>query len=201
MAGLRSLPNGVLVGLLGCLICAAAGASVGYGFAARYTEARLNARIEQLKAAHAEQARVATDRNQLRLLRDVERANRSVETLLMRQQEQRQLIKQLQERIPHVTTVYRPAPAAAPVAIPHCVFTAGWLRDFNRALGTGLPTTERDVTASGAAQAPWPATGSDAELLESGVTPADILAYAQDYGHWVRNNLAQLNALLDLHKD
>ncbi len=39
--------------------------------------------------------------------------------------------------------------------------------------------------------------GSDAELLESGVTPADILAFAQDYGAWSLRNLAQLNALLE----
>ncbi|EOJ3014111.1 TPA: lysis protein, partial [Pseudomonas aeruginosa] len=38
---------------------------------------------------------------------------------------------------------------------------------------------------------------SDAELLESGVTPADILAFAQDYGAWSLRNLAQLNALLE----
>ncbi|MBT2375480.1 hypothetical protein [Pseudomonas fluorescens] len=42
--------------------------------------------------------------------------------------------------------------------------------------------------------------GTDAELPESGITPADILAYAQNYGQWVRNNLAQLNGLLDLRE-
>jgi hypothetical protein len=81
------------------------------------------------------------------------------------------------------------------------VFTAGWVRDFNLALGAGLPATGAGTATPGTAQAAWATPGADAELLESGVTPADILAHAQDYGRWARNNLAQLNALLDLQKD
>ena len=124
------------------------------------------------------------------------------EALLLSQQDGHdQDHQQLQERIPHVTTVYRPAPAAAPVVIPRCVFTAGWVRDFNLALGANLPATGGGAATTSSAQATWPAPGTDAELLESGVTPADILAHAQDYGRWARNNLAQLNALLDLQKD
>jgi hypothetical protein len=81
------------------------------------------------------------------------------------------------------------------------VFTVGWVRDFNLALGANLPATGGGAATTRSAQAAWPAPGTDAELLESGVTPADILAHAQDYGRWARNNLAQLNALLDLQKD
>lgn len=81
------------------------------------------------------------------------------------------------------------------------MFTAGWVRDFNLALGAGLSTAGASASTTRAAQAAWPAPGTDSELLESGVTPADILAHAQDYGRWARNNLAQLNALLDLQKD
>lgn len=201
MVGLKSLPESVLLGLLGCLICAAAGASIGYGFGARYTEARLEARMDRLKAVHAEQARLAAEESHVQLLQQVERANQAEALLLSQQAGHDQDHQQLQERIPHVTTVYRPAPAAAPVVIPRCVFTAGWVRDFNFALGAGLPAAKAGTEATSAAQAAWPAPGTDAELLESGVTQADILAYAQDYGRWARNNLAQLNALLDLQKD
>ncbi|MNT91688.1 hypothetical protein D3C72_2328300 [compost metagenome] len=78
------------------------------------------------------------------------------------------------------------------------MFTAGWLRDYNAALGVPAP---RSGTADAASEkAAWPAPGTDAELLESGVTPADILAHAQDYGEWARTNLAQLNELLDLRE-
>lgn len=45
--------------------------------------------------------------------------------------------------------------------------------------------------ADGAA---WPTPGTAEELLESGVTPADILAFAQDYGRWALGIRAQLVA-------
>ncbi|RRW38502.1 lysis protein [Ectopseudomonas oleovorans] len=195
------LPSGITLGLLACLVIGAAGAGIGYGFGARHAEAQGNASLERLKAEHAEQARQAAIDSRVQLLQQVERANQAEALLLSQQAGHDQDHQQLQERIPHVTTVYRPAPAAAPVVIPRCVFTAGWVRDFNLALGAGLPATGGGAATAGPAQAAWPAPGTDAELLESGVTPADILAHAQDYGRWARNNLAQLNALLDLQKD
>lgn len=201
MVGLKSLPEPVLLGLLGCLIGICAAGSIGYGFGSRHAEAQGNASLERLKAEHAELARQTAIDSRVQLLQQVERANQAEALLLSQQAGHDQDHQQLQERIPHVTTVYRPAPAAAPVVIPRCVFTAGWVRDFNLALGAGLSAAGASAATAGPAQAAWPAPGTDAELLESGVTPADILAHAQDYGHWARNNLAQLNALLDLQKD
>ncbi|WP_073673045.1 lysis protein [Pseudomonas aeruginosa] len=195
------LPSGITLGLLACLVIGAAGAGFGYGLGARHAEAQGNASLERLKAEHAEQARQAAIDSRVQLLQQIERANQAEALLLSQQAGHDQDHQQLQERIPHVTTVYRPATAAAPVVIPRCVFTAGWVRDFNLALGAGLPATGSGAATAGPAQAARPAPGSDAELLESGVTPADILAHAQDYGRWARNNLAQLNALLDLQKD
>ncbi len=160
-----------------------------------------DAAVADLRLVHAEQARQAAIDSRVQLLQQIERANQAEALLLSQQAGHDQDHQQLQERIPHVTTVYRPAPAAAPVVIPRCVFTAGWVRDFNLALGAGLPAAKVGTEAASAAQEAWPAPGTDAELLESGVTQADILAYAQDYGRWARNNLAQLNALLDLQKD
>ena len=68
------------------------------------------------------------------------------------------------------------------------------------ALGAGLPGTAAGAAAASADTAAWPAPGADAELLESGVRPVDILAHAQDYGTWAQSNLAQLNQLLDLQE-
>ncbi|EOE2603241.1 lysis protein [Pseudomonas aeruginosa] len=201
MVGLKTLPEPVLLGLLGGLIGICAAGSIGYGFGARHAEAQGNARLERLKAEHAEQARQVAIDSRVQLLQQVERANQAEALLLSQRDRNDQDHQQLQERIPHVTTVYRPAPAAAPVVIPRCVFTAGWVRDFNLALGAGMSTAGGSAATAGPAQAAWPTPGTDAELLESGVTPADILAHAQDYGRWARNNLAQLNALLDLQKD
>lgn len=181
-----------------CLIGAAAAGSIGYGIGFRYAAALGAADLEKLRGSHAQQAQQVAEQNALELGRQVTRANQAEAKLLEQKGQIADYQQQLQERIPHVTTRYLPAPAAAPVAIPRCVFTAGWLRDYNAALG--VSGAEVGTAAAGTAQAAWPAAGTDAELLESGVTPADILAHAIAYGKWARSNLAQLNALLDLQE-
>lgn len=163
----------------------------------RKAKADGDAALAQLREQYANERAQAAQDNLVQYKQQVTRADQAEQKMLETQQQLADAQKQLQERIPHVTTVYRPAPAAAPVAIPHCVFTRGWVRDFNLALGAGLPTAGASATAASAQAAAWPAPGSDAELLESGVSPADILAYAKDYGTWARGNLAQLNALID----
>lgn len=166
----------------------------------RTAEAVSEKALAELRQQHsAERAQAAQD-NLLQYKQQVTRANQAEDLLLQVQQQLADAQQQLQERIPHVTTVYRPAPAAAPVAIPRCVFTAGWLRDLNAALGgSGLPAPDAGAAAAGVETAAGPAPGSDAELLESGITPADILAFAQDYGRWALGLHAQLTALQALH--
>lgn len=183
---------------LACVLSAAGAGSVAYGFGFRYAESLGAKGLSDLKSKHAEQALAAESANRLQLIQQVARANESESLLFNLMDQYAKEKKQLQERIPHVTTQYLPAPGAAAQPIPRCVFTAGWLRDFNTALG--VPAPGPGTTAVKPAQAPWATPGTDAELLESGVTPADILAHAQDYGLWVRGNLAQLNALLDLQE-
>ncbi|MDF3932950.1 lysis protein [Pseudomonas citronellolis] len=156
-----------------------------------------DAALAELREQHSQEAAKAAQDNLVQLRQQITRADLAEQRMLEAQQQLADAQHQLQERIPHVTTVYRPAPAAAPVAIPHCVFTRGFLRDFNIALGAGLPAAGASTSAAGAQAAAWPTPGSDAELLESGVSPADILAFAKDYGAWAQRNLAQLNALID----
>lgn len=192
------LPSGLTLALLACLVSGAAGSGIGYGFGYRHADALGTASLERLERQFSEQAKQAAEDNLLRYQQQVTRANEAETLLLAAQDRVAFAAKQIEERIPHVTTLYRPAPAAEPVAIPHCVFTAGWLRDYNLALGVPAPGTGTATTD--AAQAAWPAPGADAELLESGVTPADILAHAKDYGRWASALHAQLNALLDLQE-
>lgn len=195
---LERLPTGLLVAGLACVISAAAAGSIAYGFGFRYADALGNSNLQTLKTTHAEQAGAAEKENRLQLLQQVARANEAEALLFATFDRHAEEKRQLQERIPHVTTQYISAPGAVAKPIPRCVFTAGWLRDFNAALGVSAPRP--GTTATAAEKAAWPATGTDAELLESGVTPADILAHAQDYGLWSRSILAQLNALLDLQE-
>lgn len=196
----QPLPPALLLGLIACALSAAAAGSIGYGFGFRYADALGSATLERLERLTAEQALQAATDSRVQLLQQVTRANEAEALLLTTLDRIAAENQQIEERIPHVTTVYRPAPAAEPVAIPHCVFTAGWLRDYNAALGADLPTAGAGTVATKAAGASRPTPGTDAELLESGVTPADILAHAQDYGTWARAIHAQLNALLDLQE-
>jgi len=198
MGGLERLPAGFIAASAACLISAVAAGSIGYGIGFRYAHALGAAELEKLRSTHAQQAQQVAEQNSLQLQQQVTRANQAEARMLEQQGQIADYQQQLQERIPHVTTRYLPAPDAAPVAIPRCVFTAGWLHDYNAALG--VPSAETDTTAAGPAQAPGAAADAGAELLESGVTPADILAHAIAYGKWARGNLAQLNALLDLHE-
>ena len=181
-----------------CALSAAAAGSTAYGHAFRYAESLGKTEIANLKSDHTGQALAAESAHRVQLLQQVTRANET-EALLFEVMDRHAAEKnQLREQIAHVTTQYRPAPGATVQPIPRCVFTAGWLRDYNTALGVSAPRP--GTVANVAEKAAWPTPGTDAELLESGVTPADILAHAQDYGEWARNYLAQLSGLLDLQE-
>lgn len=174
----------------------------GSGHAAGYKQAQAEGEsaLQSLRLEYAEQSLRAAQENLASYRLQVQRANQAEQQYLDAQGEIHQLQQQLtRERIAHVSNQYRPAPGAAPVPAPRFVVTCGWLRDFNAALGARVPAPARCRAAAGAAEAAWPAAGSDAELLESGVSAADILAHARDYGAWAMDNLAQLNALLNLH--
>ncbi|OWJ91103.1 lysis protein [Pseudomonas sp. A46] len=159
---------------------------------------RSAAALSALREEHATQGRRAAEESLLRYRQQVTRANQSEQSLLNAQDQIADLKRQLSERIPHVSTNFRPARGAVPVPAPFVV-TCGWLRDYNIAHGADLPAPAACRATPGTAEAAWPAPGSDTELLESGVSAADLLAHARDYGAWALANLAHLNALLDLH--
>ena len=70
-----SLPSGLVVGLLACLVCGAAGGGIGYGFGYRTAEALGKADLANLKSQHADQ-RAAADKERLEQLRQqINRAN------------------------------------------------------------------------------------------------------------------------------
>lgn len=189
------LPSGLTLGLLACMVCASAAGGIAYGFGFRHAEALGATRLSDLQEQHARQAATVAEANQVRLQQQVTRANLAERQMLDLAERLTTEQQPIQERIPHVTSTYRPARTAAPEPVPHCVFTVGWLRDYNAALG--VPGALAGPVAGPAGQAPWAAPGTDAELLESGVTPADILAHAQDYGRWARGLAGQVTALID----
>lgn len=176
--------------------------SAMYDSGHRTAKAEGESALQSLRLEYAEQSRRAAQENLALYRLQVARANQAEQLFLDAQGEIGQLQQQLnQERIAHVSTQYRPAAGAAAVPAPRFVVTCGWLRDFNAALGASVPAPARCRGAGGAEAGTWPATGADAELLESGVSAADILAHARDYGAWALTNLAQLNGFRRLHKE
>lgn len=186
----------VLVGLLLAAIVILGKSQYDLGYST--AKAQGDKALAEVRDQHAQQSAKAAQDNLLEYRQQVTRANQAEERFLGAQDQIATLKQQLSERIAHVSTQYRPAPGAAPVPAPRFVVTCGWLRDYNLALGADLPAPAACRATTGAQEAAWAAPGADAELLESGVSAADILAHARDYGAWALANLAQLNALLDL---
>lgn len=157
--------------------------------------------LADLRTQHQTLRADAAEQNLMLYRQQVERANQAEQVFLNAQEQIGRLQLQLtQERIARVSTQYTPTRGGAVVPAPRFVVTCGWLRDFNAALGAHTPAPGACRATAVSQETAWPAPGAHSELLESGVTAADILAHARDYGAWALANLAQLNALLDLHE-
>lgn len=102
---------------------------------------------------------------------------------------------QLSRNVPRVTTIYRPAPDAAPVPLPACVFTTGFVRDWNTALGI-VETSPATGDATDDTRAASEADG----LSPSDITQADILANHIDNAIRCRAIENQLTGLIDWQK-
>ncbi|HEY0286268.1 MAG TPA: lysis protein, partial [Pseudomonas sp.] len=120
------------------------------GYARGQTEGEIL--IAKLREEQADQRAQTAEQNLQQYRQQVAKANLAEEQLLIAQDELAKAKKQLSERIPHVTTVYRPARSAAPVPIPRPVFTCGWLRDFNTALGASVSVPAACTAAAGVAE-------------------------------------------------
>lgn len=186
------------------LFCSASlllGAAGGY----RYAAAKGDAALATARATWATSQAIAADdvRHQAlaaagRLVQQTLRANaleaQFDQAKTLHTQEKQALLK----RINDVTTVYIPASGAAPEPLPRCVFTAGFVREYNVAIGAEhVPGAAPARTASLVGQATQSATSADAWLRESGLSQPDLLAHAGDYGQYCRDLGAQVNGLLD----
>lgn len=79
-----------------------------------------------------------------------------------------------------------------------CVFTAGFVQQYNAALGlTGDGQVSRSPAARGTGNSPGRTEGVDTRLRRSGVTQSDILANIIDNAGQCRVWRAQLNGVLD----
>lgn len=103
----------------------------------------------------------------------------------------------LHAQVPHVTTVYLPAPAAKPVPIPACVFTRGWLRGYNAAIGAAVSDAAQGAGVPAQATDTAGAPSGDDELAPVAITQADVLNHHIDYAARTKDLEAQLNKLID----
>ena len=184
----------VLAGVTG-LVAGGAGYALGH----RVAKADGDAALSTLQKDYAEAAAKAADDARLRLVAEVKLNNRLAQELADEKAAHAQEKQSLLRRIANVTTVYVPAPGLAPRPLPRAVFTAGFVREYNAAIG--LPAAGTGAATAGAGGTPEAAQAPDAWLRDSGLSQADILAHVADYGERCRNLEAQVNRLLDRNKE
>lgn len=184
-------------------------AAVGIAIGAWAVNGSAQAQIAKQQVAHTEQlldaesARLDAEIAAASQLRDEQRkVIQAGAELVQARQQLATAHTQLARSIPHVTTVYRPAPDAPPVAIPEPVFTWGFVRVWNAATGAcAVPEADaarRDDATASACQPPGADTAGD--LAPSGLSQADILQAASDYAGRCRVLEAQLGALIHVHQ-
>lgn len=190
MLPLNLLLNRWTVGIALAVGCAGIGAYQGYQWGRAHGDTLLAAQdkkhseqmLAQLQARESDLKAAIQIRDDLTLALSLANADLAEKRV------------QLSRKVSHVTTVYRPAPDAAPQPLPACVFTTGFVREWNTALG--LP--EAGATTEGANQQANEAQGADG-LDPSAVTQADILNNHIDNAFRCRAIENQLTALIDWH--
>lgn len=156
----------------------------------------LQADVAQQQQQRAEQANAALLAWQQRYQQQVAAANQAEQRYLSQTTTLRQQNETLKRTITDVTQ--RWIDASGKSRAINCVFTVGFVQQYNA--GYGLSTTHftGDSTASGSVGATSdPAEATDARLRNSGITQGDLLAHAIDAGERDQQLVAQINGLLD----
>lgn len=182
---------------------------IGVATGAWLANSSAQAHIARLKATHtqqlldAESARLDAEIAAGQRLRDQQRqAIQAGAELVQLRQQLASTQTALARKVAHVTTTYRPAPDAPAVALPEPVFTWGFVRVWNAATGAcAVPAADAAGRADAEARA-CQAPGADpaGDLAPSGLSEADILHGVNDYASRCRGIEAQLEALIDLHR-
>ncbi|MFT8276018.1 hypothetical protein ACMSSJ_10820 [Kerstersia gyiorum] len=199
----QTITTSRLNALLAALVLAggaALGAGIGgYILGHGKAKAQGDAALSALALDHAQAYADAQEEAWLRLNDEIQRnqilARQLADEKAAHAKERESLLK----RIRNVTTVYVPAPGSAAQPLPRSVFTAGFVREYNAAIG--LPTTNTCTVAAGTGDTSATGQAVDTWLCESGLSQADILAHIADYGERCRNLESQVNRLLDREGD
>ncbi|SOZ12068.1 hypothetical protein [Cupriavidus taiwanensis] len=176
------------------------GAPLGLWYGSSRATAIGDSRIAELKRQHTEADAKAIDEAAGRLKTEIDRGNRLSADLAKAEGQIDTLSQQLRTRVDRVTTVYREAPGAALKPLPVCIFTRGWLRDYNAAIGAAVPAAGEGASASSQAPAAGIAADGDDELAPAGIDASSILTHHIDYGARTRKLEEQLNRLIDFEE-
>lgn len=187
----------IVVGVLALLAGVTLGAPVGLWYGTSRATAIGDSRIAELKGQHADSNRKATKEAADRLKEETDRGDRLSAELSKAEGQIDSLSQQLSSRVDRVTTVYREAPGAALKPVPRCIFTRGWLRDYNAAIGAAVPAAGEGAGAPAQAPAAGVAADGDDELAPAGIDARSILSHHINYGARARKLEEQLNRLID----
>ncbi|WP_420996224.1 hypothetical protein ACKI2N_002480 [Cupriavidus sp. 30B13] len=186
----------IVLAALALLAGAAIGTPVGLWYGASRATALGDAKLSELQrqtaSANAEALRLAGER----FAQEVGRGNRLSADLILAETRIDSLSHQLQSRVKDVTTDYRESPGAGLQPLPRCVFTRGWVREYNAAIGADVPVAGQ--SAGTLAEAPdASATAAGDDKLPANVDQGAILSHHIDYGARARKLEEQLNRLID----
>lgn len=151
------------------------------------------------RQAQAEAGQAAAEQAAQRLAAEVQRGNDLALALDAKKTELRTTTARLTGEIARVTTLYRRARDAQPEPLPAAVFTIGYGRVWNDALGITATGSGAGLSASAASgRADAPASGAaTSDDLASTLTPALLLANHIRNAEAASACRAQLNALID----
>lgn len=186
----------ILAGLLTLLLLLLCTAYQTWQYCADYTASQYKAEIATLNAAHATAIATRERVYRERLQAETTRANQLAARLDSEKAAHARIAQQLKSRSQNVTRTYKPALGSPSLPVPRTVFTVGFLRVFNEAIGADpLP---QPFAAAAATLPPEQAAAFDA--LDSGLTQQDILDYLAGYGQQCQDTAAQLNKMIDIEE-
>lgn len=192
-----SRAEAIALAVLSLLAGAALCAPVALWYGTNHGTAIGNAKVAELREQTAvANARVLKDAGEV-LAQETARGNRLSAQLDQAQDRIDSLSRQLQSKVDHVSTVYRPAPDAPVQPLPQCVFTRGWLRSYNAAIGAAVPAPGEGAGPSAQAPNASGAAAGEDDLLPAGIDQRDILSHHIDYAARARKLEEALNRLID----
>ncbi|WP_404991344.1 hypothetical protein [Cupriavidus pauculus] len=196
MNGLNRV-EAIVLAVLSLLAGAALCAPVALWYGTSHGTAIGNAKVAELREQTAiASAKTLRDAGEV-LAEETARGNRLSAQLDQAHDRIDFLSHQLQSKVDHVSTVYRPAPGAPTQPLPQCVFTRGWLRSYNAAIGVDVSIAGEGTGPSAqAADAGGTVAGED-DLLPAGIDQRDILSHHIDYAARARKLEEALNRLID----